>query len=121
MNYSPFIYAFEQRNIAITGQGTLDGQADCAHWWPWKGRTNCGWKPGDPEQSRARNRLFAMGEKGAPVAERIFGQGDSLRPQFIQPYRCQNVLVEGVTIRNSLMWEIHPVLCTNVTVRVTNR
>jgi hypothetical protein len=27
MNYSPFIYAFEQTNIAITGEGTLDGQS----------------------------------------------------------------------------------------------
>src|ERR1044072_115977 len=27
MNYSPFIYAFEQKNIAITGEGVLDGQA----------------------------------------------------------------------------------------------
>jgi polygalacturonase len=40
-----------------------------------------------------------------------------LRPQFIQPYRCTNVLIEGVTIRNSPMWEINPVLCRNVTVR----
>ena len=47
MNYSPFIYAFEQENIAITGTGTIDGQADCEHWWPWKARPECGWKPGD--------------------------------------------------------------------------
>ncbi|HYP53643.1 MAG TPA: glycosyl hydrolase family 28 protein, partial [Pyrinomonadaceae bacterium] len=40
-----------------------------------------------------------------------------LRPQFIQPYRCKNVLIERVTIKNSPMWELHPVLCTNVTVR----
>ena len=37
-NYSPFIYAFEQRNIAITGEGTLDGQSNNEHWWPWNGR-----------------------------------------------------------------------------------
>ena len=46
MNYSPFIYAFEEENIAITGAGTIDGNADCEHWWPWKGRTKCGWNPG---------------------------------------------------------------------------
>ena len=39
------------------------------------------------------------------------------RPNFIQPYRCKNVLIDGVTIVNSPMWELHPVLCTNVTVR----
>ena len=36
---------------------------------------------------------------------------------FIQPYACRNVLIEGVTIRNSPMYEVHPVLCRNVTVR----
>ena len=37
MNYSPFIYAFGQRNIAITGKGTLDGQSNTEAWWPWVG------------------------------------------------------------------------------------
>jgi polygalacturonase len=117
MNYSPFIYAFEQENIAITGAGTIDGQADCEHWWPWKGRTECGWKRGDPNQTKARNILIAMAEKDTAVRDRVFGEGHYLRPQFIQPYRCKNVLIEGVTLKNSPMWEINPVLCTNVTVR----
>ena len=116
-NYSPFIYAFEQRNIAITGKGTFNGQSDNEHWWPWNGRARYGWKEGMSNQRGDRNALFAMAEKGAPVRERIFGEGHYLRPQFIQPYRCQNVLIEGVTIRNSPMWEIHPVLCRNVIVQ----
>jgi polygalacturonase len=120
MNYSPFIYAFEQTNIAITGEGIIDGQADCDHWWPWKGRPQCGWKKGDPEQSKARALLYEHVAKGAPVNERVFGDGSFLRPQFIQPYRCQNVLIEGVTLRHSPMWQIHPVLCTNVIVRGVN-
>ncbi|MGE5137497.1 MAG: glycoside hydrolase family 28 protein [Gemmatimonadota bacterium] len=36
MNYSPFIYCYGQRNVAVTGAGTLDGQADANHWWNWK-------------------------------------------------------------------------------------
>lgn len=116
-NYSPLIYAYGQRNIAITGGGTLDGQADNQHWWPWKGKVEYGWQPGDPHQADARTRLQAMAEQGVPVAGRVFGDGDYLRPNFIQPYRCRNVLVEGVTIRNSPMWEIHPVLSRNVLVR----
>jgi polygalacturonase len=116
-NYSPFIYAFEQKNIAITGRGTLDGQSDKEHWWPWNGRAAYGWKEGMSNQRPDRNALFAMAEKGVPVQERIFGEGHYLRPQFIQPYRCENVLIEGVTIRNSPMWEIHPVLCRNVIVK----
>jgi polygalacturonase len=35
INYSPFIYALEQHDIALTGEGTLDGQADADHWWNW--------------------------------------------------------------------------------------
>lgn len=117
MNYSAFVYAFEQENIAVTGAGTLDGQCDCEHWWPWKGRKDCGWKQGDPSQQRARDALIEMGEKDVPVEKRVFGEGSYLRPAFIQPYRCRNVLIEGVTVRNSPMWEIHPVLSRNVTVR----
>ena len=117
MNYSPFIYAFEQQNIAITGPGILDGQSNNQAWWPWNGRTQYGWKEGDPNQRKARAALSEMAERGVPVGQRIFGEGHYLRPQFIQPYRCKNVLIEGVTIKNSPMWEIHPVLSTNVTVR----
>ncbi len=117
MNYSPFIYAFGQENIAITGAGTLDGQSDNGHWWPWNGRAGYGWKEGTPHQRPDRAALMEMAEKGVAVRDRLFGAGRYLRPQFIQPYRCENVLIEGVTIINSPMWEIHPVLCKNVTVR----
>jgi|SRR5579864_4984770 len=106
MNYSPLIYAFEQSNIAVTGPGTLDGQANRENWWVSKTK-------GQDD----RVRLFDMAAKNLPVSERVFGQGHDLRPNFIQPYRCQNVLIEGVTILNSPMWEIHPVLSNNVTVR----
>jgi polygalacturonase len=109
LNYSPFLYAFEQDSIAITGNGTLDGQADAEHWWPWRAQALA---PGG-----GRARLFDMGARGVPVAQRVFGEGSGLRPNFIQPYRCTNVLIEGVTIVNSPMWEIHPVLCRNVTIR----
>lgn len=117
MGVSPFIYAFEQSNIAISGDGTLDGQADCDHWWNWRGHDGCAVPKRANPQVRARDRLFDMAERGVPVSQRVFGLEEKLRPNFIQPYRCTNVLIEGVTIINSPMWEIHPVLCTNVTVR----
>lgn len=117
MNFSPFIYAFEQENIAITGEGTLDGQSDNTHWWPWKGNKRDGWVDGAPRQHGDRDELHRMMRDNVPVEKRIFGEGHYLRPQFIQPYRCKNVLIEGVKIINSPMWEVHPVLCENVTVR----
>src|SRR5579883_1205214 len=116
MNFSPLIYAWEARNIAVTGKGTLDGQSSREHWWAWKG--NAKWKTaGFPTQDRDRESLFEMAEKNVPVEQRVFGLGHYLRPNFLQPYRSQNVLIEDITIRNSPMWEIHPVLCKNVTVR----
>ena len=117
MNFSPLIYAIEQERLAITGTGTLDGNADCEHWWPWKGRTGCGWSAGVPNQDADRRALAAMVERGVPVRRRRFGPGHYLRPQFIEPYRSRNILIEGVTLRNSPMWHVHPVLCTNVTVQ----
>jgi len=112
MNYSPLIYAYGEENIAITGAGTLDGGADDTTWWAWN-------KKGDTvkKQHEARLKMRRQGEAGVPVAERVFGDGSFLRPNFIQPYRCKNILIEGVSIVRSPMWEIHPVLSENITVR----
>jgi len=111
-NYSPLVYAHGQENIAITGEGVLDGQAGDENWWAWKG---C--QGGTQNQNAARARLVQQVAEQVPPDQRRFGAGDYLRPNFIQFYRCRNVLVEGVRLRRSPMWEIHPVLCTNVVVR----
>jgi polygalacturonase len=116
-NYSPFIYAFGARDIAISGGGTLDGQAGNTAWWPWSGKAQYGWNTGDPKQDDDWAALQDMAERGVPVRERVFGVGHYLRPNMIQPYRCRNVLIEGVTIVNSPMWETHPTLCREVLVR----
>lgn len=119
LNYSPLIYAFEQENIAITGSGVLDGSASLDNWWKWL-RGSDGNSLPDPPQKADQLLLGKMVEQGVPVAQRLFGPGHFFRPNFIQPYRCRNVLIAGVTIRNSPMWEINPVLCTNVIVRGVN-
>ena len=116
MHLSPFIYAYEQTNIAITGEGTLDGQGK-SFFWKWHGNPRYGGNPDVLSQRPARARLYEMMDKNVPLAERIFGEGHYLRPQFVQPYKCKNVLIEGLTIVDSPMWELHPVLCKNVTIR----
>ncbi|MFT3783965.1 MAG: glycoside hydrolase family 28 protein [Nibricoccus sp.] len=115
MNYSPFIYAWEQENIAVTGEGTLDGAAsyEAGNWWSWTVK-------GDDKKSKATASIVKLNEmstQNVPVKERIFGAGHFLRPSFFQPYRCRNVMIEGVTILRSPMWEITPAFCTNVIVR----
>jgi len=112
MNYSPLIYAYEQENIAITGSGTLDGHASYDNWWIWKKN-----REGEKKPNPSKDRLTAMGDAGVPPEERVMGAEGQLRPSFIQPYKCRNVLIEGIRVRRAPFWQIHPVLCTNVTVR----
>lgn len=120
MNYTPLIYANGQINCAITGRGVLDGGAREGIWWDWKGPWGgnkdvaTGWAQGLPYQQYGTSALENFVKENVPVTERIMGDGFYLRPNFIQFYSCQNVLVRGVTIKNSPMWCLHPVLCTNV-------
>jgi len=104
-NYSPLIYAYGQRNIAVTGRGTFDGQA-----------AN-GWAPFKELQSPTKQRLRAMGQAVTPVLERRFGEGHYLRPSMFSPYDCQNILLDGITFKASPFWTIHPIFCDNVIVR----
>ncbi|MFA6506841.1 MAG: glycosyl hydrolase family 28 protein, partial [Treponemataceae bacterium] len=104
-NYSPLIYADGCENIGVSGEGTLLGNGEA--WWHWK-----------KLQQEAANRLVDAEALGIPVEKRIFGRvEDALRPQFIQPINCRNVLIEGITIKDGPMWTIHPVYCENVIVR----
>ncbi len=107
MNYSPLIYAYGQKNVAVTGKGLLDGQADTTHWWPWKKLS---------EEPNSRPRLMKLGDDNVPVKERIFGEGYYLRPTFIEFYNCQNVLIKGVRLTRAPFWFLHPVCTANVTI-----
>ena len=104
-NYSPLVYARGRRNVALTGMGTLDGQAK---------ETWCRWTAKDDADVAASRR---MNLEGVPVAERVFGEGHYLRPSMVQFYECENVLVEGVRILDAPFWCVHPVFSKNVTVR----
>ncbi|KRB59823.1 glycoside hydrolase family 28 protein [Flavobacterium sp. Root186] len=116
MNYSPLIYAKNKTNVAITGKGTLNGQADSTNWWIWSGGKGYGWKKGIPSQNDPTNRevLVDMAEKGIPVAERVFGEGRYLRPNFIEFFECNTVLVKDITVINSPFWILHPIKTNNI-------
>lgn len=116
MNHSPLIYAKNKTNVAITGKGTLNGQANNSNWWPWCGSKGYGWEKGQPSQNDAlnRNNLVEMAEKGVPVAERVFGEGHYLRPNFIEFFECNTVLVKDIKVINAPFWILHPIKSTNV-------
>ncbi|TWP47278.1 glycoside hydrolase family 28 protein [Lentzea tibetensis] len=102
-NYQAFIYAFEQHDIAITGPGTIDGDAPSGKWSSWG--------------AGATPELRKMGEDGVPVEQRIMGTGKNLRPNMIQFFRCRNILISDVFIKNPAMWSVHMVFSRNITIR----
>jgi len=118
-NYSPLIYAYGQENIALTGKGEINGMASNQNWWSWCGKEHYGWKEGMPSQRQdhSRPKLFDWNTREVALEERQLGAGSYLRPNFIQFYECRNILIEDITIRNSPMWIMHPVLSENITIQ----
>ena len=101
MNHSPMVYAYGQRNIALTGSGTLDA-----------GGTSV-WNKGS--ERAYLESLIAQGITD-PAQRIVPGSGHLMRSTFIEPYRCENVLIQGVTLKNPLFWQLHPTLCRNVVI-----
>lgn len=122
MNYSPLVYAFQKKNVAITGEGTLNGQASNENWWPWCGSEQYGWKKGSPSQTDPLNRLrlVDMAENNIPVSERVFGDDHYLRPSFVEFFECKNVLIQNINIINAPFWVIHPIKSENLIVDGVN-
>jgi polygalacturonase len=104
-NYSPMIYTIGQENIAITGDGIISGNAK--HEWT-KILT---------QKGKANNLVREYGDMQVPVKERIFGEGDYLRPSMIQFINCKKILIEDITIDDSPFWMLHPVYCSDIIIR----
>ena len=122
-NYSPLIYGIGLKNIAITGEGVIDG--DAVNWSKtWRKKQN-------PDKAVLRQ----MGNDRIPEEQRVFGNGfldldddgqddgygdgkpHYLRPSLLLLYNCENILIEGVTFKNSPFWTVHPVFSKNITIR----
>lgn len=104
-NYSPLIYAYHVNNIAITGEGTINGNGS-KNFSKWK-----------KQQKADQQMLRKMGQTNVPVYRRVFGDKSRLRPGFIELFGCSNVKIESITIKDSPFWVIHPVFCNNVIIR----
>jgi polygalacturonase len=117
-NIHPLIYAREASNIALTGKGTIDGQASNENWWWMNGNPDYGWREGMNNQKiSGRAQLLGFEQDQVPVEERRFGLEGALRPQLINFMNCNTVLIEDLTLRNSPFWVIHPVLTDNFILR----
>ncbi|MBO9618731.1 MAG: glycoside hydrolase family 28 protein [Niabella sp.] len=110
-NYSPLIYAYECKNVAITGAGTLQAKMDT--WEKWFDRPRA--------HMESIKRLYNLAWNRAPLEERqLVNDTAHLRPQFIQFNRSENILLEGVSITNSPFWTIHLYLSKNIALRNLN-
>ena len=119
-NISPLIYAYQAKDIAITGTGTIDGGGSRETWWPWVGNKRFGFKDGmtiTQWNEHSRPLLLKQAEDGVDMDERRFGPQDGLRPQMINFNQCEGILIENVTLLRSPFWVIHPLLSTDITVR----
>jgi len=131
------IYGYKLKNIAITGQGILDG---AGHSWrpvkkekttkdQWKDLVATGgvvskdgkiWWPSAEAMNGSEylNKLKKTHPKHAPE---VYQQArDFLRPHMVSLINCENILVEGVTLRNSPKFVFIPYNCKNITIRYAN-
>lgn len=107
-NYAPLIYAADCHDVAITGKGKLIGNGDDRAAWTGDG--------GNFEV--ARQKLLDMSVANVRVEDRVFGENISgLRPSFIQFMRCNNIVLDGITIENGPFWTVHPVYSENFIAR----
>lgn len=105
MGPGAFIYANEENNIAITGKGIIYG-------------------PPMEAEIRKRPNGASVVEKDIPwdmpIKQRIYDgmEGRTFyRPKTISPINCTNVLIEGITMERSTLWNVVPIYCENVIIR----
>lgn len=116
-------------NIAITGEGAINGAGDA--WRPvkrskvtdshWKSIIASGgivindnmWFPS--EKSLSGHTLFSTNIPDKEMTEEDWAAiHDYLRPVLLNFVSCKNVLLEGVLFENSPSWNLHPLMCENI-------
>jgi polygalacturonase len=120
-------------NVAITGSGTIDGNGQA--WRPvkqskttknqWRKLLNSGGALVDndtywfPSESAALGYIKGDGSNlpRLDTFEEYEAIKDFLRPVMVSLIGCKNVLLDGITFQNSPAWNIHPLLCEDVTIR----
>lgn len=118
-NYSPCIYAYQCKNVALTGQGVVDGNGNNNTWWQMCGKGSFGYSEGKTKEAQdlgSRSKLLQMVEDKVPVDERKFGLGCGLRPQLVNFVECDGILINGLKFINSPFWVLHPLRSQNIIV-----
>jgi|WetSurMetagenome_2_1015567.scaffolds.fasta_scaffold02472_2 polygalacturonase len=109
-NFRSQIYAYKCENIAIRGDGHLDGQGKI--WWNFLSKINSGQKVENKWQDIFKKENGELLAKNAYISSK----NNFLRPPMIATYECQNVLIEGVSFSNPPFWTIMPAFTDNITI-----
>lgn len=114
---APGITASKRKNVAITGEGIIDGNGE--YWRPVK-RT----KVSDTEWNQYKTMGGTVTEKGdlwypfdlkhLPNVAATYAAQEKMRTHLVRFTDCENVLVEGVTLRNAPKFHLVPQRCKNV-------
>ena len=104
------LYAVGKENIAITGNGTFDGNGQA--WRPTKKSklTSDQWKKLTASGGSVEGNVWYP-----EIKERALN-----RPVLLEFMKCKKVLLQGATFSNSPAWNIHPCLCEDVTIERAN-
>jgi len=103
--YSAQLYAHECHDIAITGEGTFNGQGFV--WWYWIA-----------VHREGVDDLYRQAQARTPVEERLYVKPEwGIRPGLLHFVDCQNVTIEGCTFKFSPFWTVHPTWCENIIIR----
>ena len=119
-SFSPLIRGFNLENVAIEaahGNGAMpviDGDGE--KWGLWSYMQSQDKIEGKQPYKHALHLLSDADVKLAD-RERIDVNKDFYRPHLIQFYLCENILVEGVQLRDTPFWTVHFVFSENATVR----
>lgn len=108
-SFSPLFYAYKAENISIIGRGLINGHGK--KWWDYV----LSFKEG-PTRNKYQKIFDSLNRDILLPDDPSQMKKGFLRPPFIQPMYCRNVLIEGITIINSPFWTITPEFCENVTV-----
>ncbi|TWI85133.1 polygalacturonase [Lacibacter cauensis] len=111
MSFSPLFYAYKAENIAITGRGTINGHGQ--KWWNYA----LTFYKNQTERNKYQLLFDSLNKDILLPDDPTQMKRGFLRPPFIQPLYCKNVLIEGVTITNSPFWTVTPEFCENVTIK----
>ena len=129
-NQSP-ISGKNLQNIAITGSGIVDGNGDA---WrmvkkdkltetQWKNLLASGgvlsedkktWYPSEKSLKGSQMKQPGVLLNGKTIQD-YEDIKDYLRPNLVVLENCKKILLEGVTFQNSPAWNLHPLMCEDLT------